>query len=147
MNLTLTMPRRSRARLALIAFLAAITALLCAPLTAFAAEAPIGVAGTSHQLSITPPVWTIVTGLLMPLVIALVMKASASKTFKGVVGIIAAAAAAIVERATLADGHHVISAGLALDVLMVYGPQLLSYLGLWQHVDINQKIAPTKGLG
>lgn len=129
------------------ALVAAFFAILAIPTMAFAAEAPIGVAGTSHQLSITPPAWTIVTGLLMPLVIALVMKASASPLFKGVVGIVAAALAAIVERATLADGHHVISAGLALDVLMVYGPQLLSYLGLWSHANINAKIAPTKGLG
>jgi len=131
------------------ALVAALFAVLAIPAMAFAADpvAPVGVAGTSHQLSITPPVWTIVTGLLMPLVIALVMKASASPLFKGVVGIVAAALAAIVERATLADGHHVISAGLALDVLMVYGPQLLSYLGLWSHANINAKIAPNVGLG
>lgn len=128
----------------------ALMAVFAVPAIAHAAGdpiAPVAVAGDSTIITITPPVWTIVTGLLLPFLIAAVMKASASKTFKAVVAIIVAAVAALVERATLADGSAVFSSGALLDILAVYGPQLLSYLGLYQHFNINGRIAPTKGLG
>lgn len=108
---------------------------------------PVGVARTAGNITLTPVVWTIVTGLIMPFVVALVMKASASAVFKGVMGIVLAALAAIIERATLANGSAVFTAGLLLDVGLVYIPQLATYLGVWQHVGINQKVAPSVGLG
>lgn len=128
----------------------ALFTLLAIPAIAFADTgpvAPVAVQGTSHAVTLTPMAWTIITGLILPFVIALAMKASASSAFKAVVAIVAAAVAAIVERATLADGSAIISTGLLVDVLMVYAPQVLTYLGLWQHVNLNAKIAPTKGLG
>lgn len=125
-------------------------ALVAIPSAVFAAEgpiAPVAVQGTSHSVTLTPMAWTIITGLILPFVVALIIKAGASATMKGVVAIVAAAIAAIVERATLADGSAVFSTGLLLDVGLVYVPQLMTYLGLWQHVGLNSKVAPNIGLG
>lgn len=109
--------------------------------------APVAVQGTSHALVITPIAWTVITGLIMPFVMALVTKYWASSALKGAVGIVLAAVAAIIERATLADGSAVFTSGLLLDVLLVYVPQLGTYIGFWQHVNINAKIAPNVGIG
>lgn len=115
--------------------------------TTFAdAVAPVAQA-SNHAVVLTPMAWTVITGLILPFVIALITKVSSSPAFKGFMGILVAAIAAIIERAVLADGSAVISTGLLLDVGLVYIPQLLTYLGLWQHVDLNGKMAPTKGLG
>lgn len=138
-------------RLAVAAFFAALVGMFVFSTTIAFADtgpvAPVAVQGTSHAVTLTPMAWTIITGLILPFVIALIMKASASSAFKAVVGIVAAAVAAIVERATIADGSAIITTGLLVDVLMVYAPQVLTYVGLWQHVNLNGKIAPTKGLG
>lgn len=143
--------RRQRRRRILTGLILALATLFAVPaMSVFAAEgpvAPVAVQGTSHTVTLTPMAWTIITGLILPFVIAIIMKASASSTFKAVVSIVAAAVAAIVERATLADGSAIISTGLLVDVLMVYAPQVLTYLGLWQHVNINGKIAPNVGIG
>lgn len=105
------------------------------------------VAHGDHTLILTPVVVTIVTGLIMPFVVALVTKLSASPTTKGVIGVVLAFVAAVVERATLADGSALVSAGLLLDAGMVYIPQIVTYLGVWQHFNINAKVLPEAGLG
>lgn len=109
--------------------------------------APVAVSGTSHSLTLTPVAWTIITGLITPFLIALLTKYAASSTLKGVVGIVTAAVAGIVERATLADGSALFTTGLLVDMLLIYAPQLLTYLGLWSHININAKIAPSAGIG
>jgi uncharacterized membrane protein len=141
---------KSTLRRVLAALMIVVAGILAIPSMVFADEgpiAPVAVVGDPHTVTLTPMAWTIITGLILPFVIALVMKASASSTFKGVMAIVLAAVAAVVERATLADGTAVFTTGLLVDVLLVYAPQLLTYVGLWQHVDLNGKIAPTKGLG
>jgi hypothetical protein len=131
--------------------LIALSVVVCAPMTVLAAPpgpiAPVTVVGDHHVVTLTPMAWTIITGLIMPFLIAVIMKASASSTFKGVMALVLAAIAAIVERATLSDGSGLIETGMLVDVLMVYAPQVLTYLGLWRHVNINAKIAPRVGLG
>lgn len=147
--LALTLARQHRKARAILAAVLAI-ALVSIPTAVFAAEgpvAPVAVQGTSHTVTLTPMAWTIITGLILPFVVAAITKAGSSATFKGVVAIVAAAVAALVERATLADGSALFSTGLLLDIGLVYVPQLMTYLGVWQHVDLNAKIAPTKGLG
>lgn len=131
--------------------LAVLALVLLAPAGSVFADGPndaeaIAVADNAGFI-ITPVLVTIITGLLLPFLVAAVTKASSSSTFKAVVGIILAALSAMIARATQTDGSAVFSQGLAIDILLVYGPQLLTYLGLWSKVDINGKIAPSKGLG
>lgn len=136
-----------RWRLILIVSTLLVVGWLANPGAAFA-DADAVVEGTTTFV-VTKPVWTIVTGLVLPFLIALISKASASATFKGVLGIVLAAVAAIVERATLTDGSALFTSALLFDALMVYAPQLLTYLGVWQHVGLNDSKAmlPSKGLG
>lgn len=134
-----------RVRLFLVTVCALTAGWLLAPTIVSAADTGLVVEGSSEFI-ITKPIWTMLTGLVLPFVVALITKASASSTFKGVIGIILAALAALIERATLTDGGAVFTSALLFDVLMVYGPQLLTYLGVWKQVDLNSKIAPTKGL-
>jgi len=140
-----------RRRLLYLAFvLAFISTMLMLPTLAFAEEGPVGpvaVQGDSSLVTFTPFHWTIITGVIMPFVIGLITKASASPRFQAIVGIVLAAVAAVVERATIADGSAIISQGLLVDVLMVYAPQLLTYLGLWRNFALNQRLAPRFGLG
>jgi len=109
-------------------------------------QAPVSVAD-GHKVVLTPIVVTIVTGLLLPFLIAFVTKANASSLVKGIAGIVLAFAAAVIERAMLTDGSAVISGGLLVDVGAVYIPQLASYIGVWQHAGINNKFAPNVGIG
>lgn len=113
-----------------------------------AADATV-TAADGASLVVTAPVLSIVTGLLLPFVIAVITKAATSSTVKAIVGIVVAAIAATVARATQADGHAVFTAALLLDIGLVYGPQLLTYLGLWSKVGsggINAKLLPNTGI-
>lgn len=101
--------------------------------------------GTTYVL--TPLMATMLTGLVLPFVVAFATKVSASATTKSIIGVVLAFVAAVVERATLADGTAVFTAGLLVDLGAVYVPQIVSYLGVYSHFNINAKIAPTVGLG
>lgn len=142
-----------RARRVVAGALIVVAGALAAPSIAFAEEGPVGAVvqqGDSSAITLTPMHWTILTGLVTPFVVGLLTKASRSAWFKGLVGIIVATVAALIERATLADGSGVLTAGALVDTLMVYAPQLLTYLGVWQHLDngagLNSKLAPNAGI-
>lgn len=136
---------RSRAAVCALALMAVFLAL---PGAAHAAGdiAPVVDTG-GHVLVLSPSVVKIITGVLLPFVVALVVKLNASAAVKAVVGIIVAGVAATIERAIGVDGQAVFDRSLLVDAATLYGVQLLSYLGLWQHVTLNAKIAPTVGIG
>lgn len=145
--LALILTRRSRrARVVFAALLAGLIMLIPSAVLA-APVAPVGVRGDSHALMITPVQWTILTGLLFPIVFALLVKAGANPKLKAVVGIVGAALAAVIERSQLADGSAVISAGLLLDIVLIYGPQLLAHYGFYSKFKLSAKTAPTFGIG
>jgi len=133
--------------LALALVLGGCVGFLTLPTPVWADEVAPMVQADKHALVLTPVVWTVITGLILPFVVGFVTKLSASSAFKAILGIVLAALAAIVERATQADGTAIISGGLLLDIILVYGPQLLSYLGLWSKLNLNAKLAPNFGVG
>jgi hypothetical protein len=96
---------------------------------------------------LTPAAWTIVTGLVLPVVVGTITKFAADPKVKVVVGIVVAALAALVQRAAVVDGGAVISTGLLADIAATYGVQLLAYLGLYKAVDANAWLAPKFGVG
>lgn len=131
-------------------FVGAIVALgvTAVPAVAFADEvAPVVTEDVGSNFVIASPVWSIIVGVLLPFVVGLITKASASDRFQAVVGIVVAAVGAIVVRATTVDGAGVLDKALFLDVFLVYGPQLLMYLGVYKKFEINSKLAPNSGLG
>lgn len=129
-------------------FLAFLT-VISLPAYAFADEgplAPIAQQGTSHSLTITPVVWTILSGLAFPVVFNFLTKANRSPKVKAILAIVGSAFVAVVERSQLADGSAVISSGLLLDTLLVYGPQLMAYIGIYSKFDLKSKTAPNFGV-
>lgn len=122
--------------------------LIVAPTVAFAEEdAALTVSDSGTSFVITPVYWTILTGLAIPFVVALFTKAATSTKTKAVLAIVLAAVATIIERASFADGTGVIDSAILLDALLVFGPQVLSYLGFWQPVvRVNERVAPNFGI-
>lgn len=98
-------------------------------------------------LVLTPSIVKIITGVLLPFLVAAVTKYNGSKTIKAVVGIVVAAVVATVERALAVDGSAVFSESLVVDMVTLYGVQVLTYFGLWRAVNINARIAPEVGVG
>ena len=138
----------TRARLLVVAAILAF--VVGAPTAVFAAAeetAAVAAEDVGSKFLIASPVWSIITGVLLPFVVGLITKASASDRFQAIVGIVVAAVGAIVVRATTVDGAAVLDQALVLDVFLVYAPQLLMYLGVYRKFEINAKLAPTKGLG
>ena len=129
----------------------ALTGLVLLPGTVLASAvdeaAPVVTEDVGSRFVIANPVWSIIVGVLLPLVVGLITKASANDRFQAIVGIIVAAVGAIVVRATTVDGGAVLDQALVLDVFLVYAPQLLTYLGVYKKFDINSKLAPNTGLG
>lgn len=89
----------------------------------------------------------IALGLVLPFVVGLLTKLQASTSVKTAVGIIVAGVAATIQNAVSADGSAFISSEMFINFALVYGAQLLSYMGLWSNYGINQKTAPNKGIG
>lgn len=121
--------------------------VLALPSVALAQDSAV-VVDQHSQIVLTPVAVTILTGLLMPFLIGVVYRflKNSSSRVKGVVALLLAAVAALIERAVMVDGSAVFSWALLLDVGLVYGPQLGTYLGIWGHpnkdgLTLNAKLA------
>ena len=90
-------------------------------------EVPVGDAITLSDAGVR-----IVVGLLLPFLLGVVMRGPAG--VKAIGGIVAAALANLVIGAVRDDGSAVISWATVLETALVYVPQILSYLGVWQPV-------------
>lgn len=97
---------------------------------------------TLHQ-----PTVLIITGVLLPLVVGLVTKYSASKVVKGVVNVVVSGIAALIVKGTVDNGDFVLDQALIIDWATVFVISLATYLGVYGHADINAKLAPSKGIG
>lgn len=110
--------------------------------------AALSVSEAGSEFVIAPVYWSMLTGLAIPVVIALLTKETLPTKWKAVLGIVAAALSSVVIRATTVDGSGVLDQALFVDTLLVFGPQVLSYVGFWKPVlDVNAKVAPNFGVG
>lgn len=136
-------------RMLLAALAVAFTALLVLPVTAFADEdAPLVVSDTGTHFIISPIYWTVVVGLLLPVVVAALTKNRASSRTRAVLAILGDAIAAIAIRATTVDGSGLIDQALIIDFAFLFVPTVASYVGFWQPVaQVNEKLAPNFGIG
>lgn len=101
----------------------------------------------ASTVTIDKPWVAIITGLLLPLVVGLVTKLNASNTVKVAVGIVVAGLAAVITEAIQDDGSAVLGWDTLETFVMVYGTQLLTYLGIWRPLSLNARTAPGTGLG
>lgn len=139
-------------RRVLLVAAAAVIGVLAIQNTAFAQEdvpTPVTVddAGSLYLLS---PTWVkVITGLLLPILVGLLTKAEMNKVVKGVIGLVLSAASALVIRWTTLDGSLVFDQAALEDIVMIYGVQIATYLGIYRQGDLNQQsfMLPDKGVG
>lgn len=98
-------------------------------------------------LTLHQPVVLVITGVLLPFVVGLVTKYSASQRLKAVVNLIAAGIAAFIVKGTVDNGDFVFDQAWVLDWAATFIVSIGTYLGIYGHWDINAKLAPSKGIG
>ena len=89
----------------------------------------------------------IAVGLVLPALTGLATKWNASATVKQVVAIVLAAVSAVIIENTVEDGSAVLSSEVLLDAAILYGVQILSYLGIYKPHEANARLAPSFGVG
>ncbi len=152
-------------RKSLLALAVAVGALLTFPSIAFGApeipSVPDGpkdpealIVSGGGALEITQPVWLLLTGLVLPILVGAITKYAGRDDIKAIVGIVVAAISALVLRMTQYDGSAIFDPDYLVDIALVYGAQLASFLGFWRNLGTNEHgkginafLAPEKGLG
>lgn len=89
---------------------------------------------------------TLVVSVFIPIVVGILTKLDTSSTVKGVVTLILNLVNAAVVGAVVADGTAVFSEATITAALVGMAISVASYLGFYKPVDLNAKLAPTKGL-
>lgn len=89
----------------------------------------------------------ILVGLVLPLVVGLVTKYSASRKLKVVAGILVAGIAATLLEAATEGGGALLTEEHLWSFVRVYGAQIAAYLGVYGPLDANESLAPRFGLG
>lgn len=127
----------------------AVLGVLTLQNTAFAQDelAPVTVEDAGSNFVLSPFLWKTITGILLPIVVYFVTKASGNPVFKGVVALVVAAIDALIIRWTKLDGSMVFDQAALQDIFHVYGIQMLIYLGILRKTTLDQKVAPNFGLG
>lgn len=94
---------------------------------------------------ILPEVWLLPVSMLIPIVIAAATHPSAPSSTRQGLALFAAIGVALLEQITGSNGFTV--EGLVVAATLAFLTQLGTYLGTNQIVDINNRIAPTAGVG
>lgn len=98
-------------------------------------------------LTLHQPTVLIITGVVMPFIVGLVTRYTASGFLKGIVNLVLSGLAALIVKGTVDNGDFVLDQALLVDWFLVFAPSLLMYLGVYGQVDINRRLAPTTGIG
>lgn len=97
-------------------------------------------------INIGSHLWVLLVGLGIPVLVEALTKSASSSRMKGLLAIVTSAIVAFVNLLTTNKG--VISADFVTPFIMLYGAQILSYLGFWKPVvGLPGSIAPNVGLG
>lgn len=90
--------------------------------------------------------WASIVALFLPLLVAYGVKERAStQTPRAVAGIVLAGVVAVVQALTDDIPQDTLQSLLAV-FLGVFLPMIGAYYGLWRTLDVNQRLAPTKGV-
>jgi hypothetical protein len=138
----------TRARLIVVGAVLAL-GVMAAPAVTYAQEelAPVTTEGAGSTYVLSPFIAKTIIGIVLPFLIALILKSTASDKVKGAVGIVVAAVSALVLRWQQLDGSLVMDQAALQDVFHVYGTQFLVYYNLYKRLDLNSKLAPNFGIG
>ena len=128
-------------RLAFVALLVALYTLMF-PGFALAVDADDTVASISlSALSVT-----LLISVFIPIVTSIVTKLDTSGQIKGLITLVLNLVNAAVVGAITADGSSVFSEETLIAALVGMAISVASYLGFYKPVDMNAKLAPTKGI-
>jgi hypothetical protein len=132
----------------LSAALATVGLVLMSGGVAVAYDANAPVMTQDQVITIPQGTWLILTGVLVPLVVKLLTKASANAKVKVIANLAISAIAALVATATVRDGVAVLSQHAVIDIGLTYIAAVASYAGFWKHFEwINKILFPKAGLG
>lgn len=85
---------------------------------------------------------SLLLGLVLPFVLALVLRPAAPEPVKVIGGIVVAGAAALIKEAVQADGSAVLSWEMLVQFALIYVPQIAAYVGIWKPLNINARTGP-----
>jgi hypothetical protein len=98
-------------------------------------------------LELAPLAVTVILGTLIPLLTGILTKLEASAKLKGFVTLTLAAVAGVVTQAVTDNGGAIFSDETLILAGLAWVQSVASYLGLWQSLAVNAKLAPDQGLG
>ena len=101
-------------------------------------------------MKLDPSITRVLVALVIPVLVGLATKVSASDRIKAVVMIVLAAVGALVVNATQSDGSAVLSAAMLSDWAITTATAVAAYLGVLKPLTngaLNSRLAPTIGLG
>lgn len=99
------------------------------------------------MITLNSTIATLIASALIPLVVGLLTKVTASAKLKAIVSIVLNAIQALIVSSVTSDGSAVISTQTLILWAIGVATSIGSYLGVWKPADINQKLAPSFGLG
>lgn len=90
---------------------------------------------------------SIIVGTLLPIVVGLVTKSTARTEVKVAVQTLAATVAGVIVSATMADGTAIVSWETLFLAWLGWVNSMASYLGVYGKIGLNDRLAPTVGIG
>lgn len=143
----------NRARVMIVGACLTTVAFFAMPVTVFAQDTaepdatPVVTDEGGGEYILSPFMWKIIVGVLLPGVIGLVLKINLDAKAKGVISIVIAAIGALVVRWTTLEGDFLFDRAALQDIFHTYAIQLLTYLGIYRQFNINANLAPNFGIG
>jgi hypothetical protein len=99
------------------------------------------------MITLNSTIATLIASAFIPLIVGLLTKSTASAKLKAIVSIVLNAVQALIVSSATSDGSSVISTQTLILWVIGVATSVGSYIGVWKPVDINQKLAPSFGLG
>lgn len=103
---------------------------------------------TTRLFELSPYVVNSLLGLVIPVLVALIVKAQASAKLKAAVNIVLAAVAALITAGLTENGSAVVSQDTFQNWVITTAVSVVTYLGFWKPVTaVNSHVAPSSGIG
>lgn len=130
----------------LLPVLLTTSAVIAMPAVAFAADTDLEQSETD-VFELAPLAVTVILGTVIPLLTGLLTKLNASPAVKGTINLLLAAIAGVITASLVEGGAAVFSSETLILAGLAWVQSVAAYLGFWQNININAKLAPGVGVG
>jgi len=120
---------------------------IVAPAAIASAQDTVEVTDTVASIQLNAITVSAIVSLFIPVLVGLLTKSSLNSVWKGALNVVLSAVNAAVVTATVADGTAVFSKETLVTTFFAMVVSLATYLQIYKPVNIDQKLAPEKGLG